>query len=64
MTQSRTEEVSIASLDEAKAQVLLTNVVLNSTLNDATTGEVKHRYGTGKGDVAVIPGPFQRQVAR
>jgi hypothetical protein len=48
-TQSRTENVEVVKLDSSKAQVRFTNVVLSSSINYADTGEVKQRFGTGKG---------------
>ena len=47
-TQSRTEQIEVLSLDEAKAEVRFVNVVLGGAVKDATTGKVKQTFRTGQ----------------
>ena len=49
VTESRTEQVQILSLDEAKAQVRFVNVLVSSSTNDSKTGRVKERFALGSG---------------
>jgi hypothetical protein len=49
VTESRTEQIEILSLDEAQAQVRFVNVTTKASINDIATGRVKERFELGQG---------------